>query len=515
MTADASHCEVALPHGGRLRGRIEEGLHVYRGIPYAEPPFGALRWLAPQPCAPWAGVRHALDFAPAAPQLPRVARADTPMVGGADCLALNIWAPSGRASAPAAGWPVMVWVHGGGFFRGAASDPLYDGASWARDGVVFVSVQYRLGMDGFAQLPGTPSNRGLLDLVLALQWVQQHIALWGGDAGCVTVFGQSAGAGAVCCLLGMPSAQGLLQRAILQSPSIACQTPDEADAACRAVAELAGAAPCVQALGDIALPRLLYGVHQLAVDPALRQRMGLGGRQLFPLRPVVDGDVLPAAPLQAMAQQWAASPARARQLQVLVGSNADEMRLYHLPTGLWDNATPAQAGAFAKDADLPDSLVQAYRASLHGGHASAGALLSALQADYYYRAPALAIARLAASHTGGAHRYSFDWHSPQWQGRLGAAHGVELPLVFGNLQAPQGLEFTGPHPPRALSGAMHQAWVAFARSGNPGWPAYSPVQPWTMRFGETVACTERPDDDLLARHPQVQASDTFTGSGRP
>lgn len=495
MTGIAGHHEVTLAHGGRLRGCVQAGLHMFKGIRYAQAPFGPLRFQAPAPQPAWQGVRDALAFAPAAPQLPRVAHAHTPVVGGPDCLALNIWAPADTEGP----LPVMVWVHGGGFFRGAASDPLYDGAAWARQGVVFVSVQYRLGIDGFLHIPGAPANRGLLDIVAALQWVRQHIGAWQGDAERVTVFGQSAGAGALACLLGMTQAPGLFQRAILQSPSVACQTLEEAAAAREAVAALAEVAPDRAALAQAPLPAVLHAVHRLAVDPALRRRMGLGGRQFFPLRPVVDGEVLNAPPLQAMQQCWAAQPAQARALQILVGSNADEMRLYHLPTGLWDNATAAHVDGFTQDAGLPPELVAAYRAQIAGGHATPGALLAALQADYYYRAPALGIARLAARFAGGAHRYSFEWPSPQAGGRLGAAHAVELPFVFGNLAAPQGLEFTGPQPPAALSQAMQQAWVRFAAGGEPGagWPAFTGSQPWTMRFGASVACTAQPDDALL------------------
>lgn len=493
MTGIAGHHEVTLAHGGCLRGCVQAGLHMFKGIRYAQAPFGPLRFQAPVPQPAWQGVRDALAFAPAAPQLPRVAHAHTPVVGGPDCLALNIWAPADRAGP----LPVMVWVHGGGFFRGAASDPLYDGAAWARQGVVFVSMQYRLGIDGFLHMPGAPANRGLLDIVAALRWVQQHIAAWGGDAGQVTVMGQSAGAGALACLLGMPQTLGLFQRAILQSPSVACQTLQESAAAREAVAALAGVAPQLDALAHAPLAAVLQAVHRLAIDPALRRRLGLGGRQFFPLRPVVDGEVLSAPPLQAMHRCWAAHPGQASALRVLVGSNADEMRLYHVPTGLWDDATPSHVDAFAQDAELPAALVAAYRTSVDGGRATPGALLAALQADHYYRVPALGIARLAARWAGGTHRYSFEWPSPQARGRLGAAHAVELPFVFANLDTPQGLEFTGAQPPVALSETMHRAWAQFAVSGDPGWPAFTDTQSWTMRFGSPPFCTDQPEDALL------------------
>ena len=225
MTAGAAEPQVMLAHGGQLRGLWEGGVRVFRGMPYAQAPRGALRFAAPLPVSPWSGVRDATAFAPMAPQLARSARAGAPMLGGDDCLAVNVWAPTAE---PGAHLPIMVWVHGGGFFRGAASEPLYDGAALARRGVVVVSVQYRLGIDGFMHFEGeehaAPANRGLLDLLMALQWVRDHIHAWGGDAGRTTVFGQSAGAGALACLMGMPASRGLFQRAILQSPSAVSYT---------------------------------------------------------------------------------------------------------------------------------------------------------------------------------------------------------------------------------------------------------------------------------------------------
>ena len=484
MTTHAAP-RVTLPHGGQLQGAWDRGVRVFRGVRYAQAPHGALRFAAPSVVLPWSGVRDATAFAPVAPQLARNAGADTPMLGGDDCLAANVWAPPAE---PGARWPVMVWVHGGGFFRGSASEPLYDGASFARQGVVFVSLQYRLGIDGFLHFEGeahaAPANRGLLDLLAGLQWVRDHIAAWDGDPARTTVFGQSAGAGALACLLGMRASRGLCQRAILQSPSVACQTLPEAAAARRAVAALVGVEPSLAALGAAPRPAVLHAVHRLAADPALRQQHGLGSRNFFPLRPVIDGQVLAAPPLQALAQQWAA---QAADLQVLVGSNAEEMRLYHVPGGAIDRVTEAQVRAFVQDVGLESDAVQALRASLPPAQQTPGELLCLLQSDFYYRVPAQRIATLAGRWVRSAHRYEFGWPSPQWRGRLGAAHGVELPFVFGNLHTPQGLELTGPAPPRALAEAMHQSWVAFARRGDPGWAPRAGAEPPVRHFGAALS----------------------------
>lgn len=463
MTAPRPAPEVALPHGGRLRGAWLGDLRVFRGVRYACAPCGDLRFAAPVAEPPWQGLREATQAAPPSPQWPR---AGSGMLGAPDCLRLNIWAPQ---AAPGAGLPVMVWVHGGGFFRGSAGDPLYDGASFARQGLVFVSIQYRLGVDGFAHVPGAPPNRGLLDQLAALRWVQDCIAAWGGDPAQVTVFGQSAGAGAIACLMGMPDSRGLWQRAILQSPSVACQTPDEARTALHAIAALAGTAPTRDALALVPQERLLQAVHQLAADAALRSAHGIGSRHFFPLRPVIDGQLLRTEPLQALAQAWQAQPPA---LQLMVGHNAEEMRLYHVPGQALERLTQADLQAFADDAGLPPEPPADHP----------GERLCALQSRYYYAEPARRLAEMACQHARSAHRYVFEWRSPQWSGRLGAAHGVELPFVFDSLASATGRELAGTCPPPALARRMHDAWARFALTGDPGWPRHAGPAPWTESF---------------------------------
>ena len=199
---------------GTVQGRHEDGLAVFRGIPFARPPVGALRFQAPQPAEPWAGTRDASEFGAPPPQ-PQGRMVSAPPGAGDpdDWLTVNVWSPSPGA----ARLPVLVWIYGGAYVAGASSAPGYDGSALARRGVVVVSFNYRLGMEGWAQLTGAPANRGLLDQVAALRWVQDNIAAFGGDPGQVTVFGESAGGGSVASLLAMDTAAGLFQRAILQS----------------------------------------------------------------------------------------------------------------------------------------------------------------------------------------------------------------------------------------------------------------------------------------------------------
>src|ERR1700753_1199779 len=199
---------------GAVRGRLEDGLTVFRGIPFAQPPVGALRFQAPRPAEPWDGTRDALEFGAPPPQPQGRVVSAPPGAGDPDSwLTINVWSPDLTAG----GLPVLVWIYGGAYVAGASSGRAYDGTVLARRGVVVVSFNYRLGMEGFAQLTGAPANRGLLDQVAALRWVQDNSAGFGGDPGQVTVFGESAGAGSVASLLAMPPAAGLFQRAIVQS----------------------------------------------------------------------------------------------------------------------------------------------------------------------------------------------------------------------------------------------------------------------------------------------------------
>ncbi|MDA8455699.1 carboxylesterase family protein [Acidovorax sp. GBBC 3334] len=477
MTADAAAC-VRLSHGGGLRGSRLGSLAVFRGIPYARAPREALRFEAPQPADPWTGPRDATAFAPVPPQWPRRGGEDARMLGALDCLALNVWTPEPREGA---GLPVMVWIPGGGFMRGGASDPLYDGAAFARQGIVFVSVQYRIGVDGFMHFGDeAPANRGLLDQLAALRWVRDHIAAFGGDPGRVTAFGESAGAGSIACLMGMDTAQGLFRRAILQSPSVACQTEHDAEVARRAVARLLDVQPTLGGVAGAPLRDVLYAVHRLAGDAALRERHGISRRNFFPLRPVVDGRVLAQAPLEALRRQWAA---RRSPLQVLVGSNAEEMRLYHVPDGAIERITDDEVAAFMDDVGLPVAARATYGPmAVRQGAVHPGEMLCAMQSDYYYRVPARRIASLAAERGMAAYAYELEWRSPQWNGQLGAAHGVDLPFVFGNLHTSTGRELTGAQAPQALADAMQGAWVRFVHGGHPGWPAHRPGAPWLQHF---------------------------------
>jgi para-nitrobenzyl esterase len=446
---------------------LDDGVHVFQGIPYAAAPIGANRFREPQPPVPWTGVRDAFAYGPTAPKAPYAAPFDVLLaevdIPGEEYLNLNVWTPdtSGRA-------PVMVFIHGGAFSNGTSAGPVYDGANFARRGVVLVTLNYRLGVEGFGFLPGVPANLGLQDQVAALTWVRDHIAGFGGDPDRVTVFGQSAGAMGIGALLAMPAAAGLFHRAILQSGAAHhAITPATARLMTGAAAERLGVAPTREAFGDIPMDRLLAVQQQLRAevsadpDPA---KWGEVALYMMPFEPVIDGTVLPADPRAATVD-----------VELLVGSNSEEFNLYIVPTGLIDlipeSAVHFAATCYGLD---PDDVSAAY------GPGKPGDILSRVTTDWFWRIPAI---RLAESATKTAYMYEFAVPSPEFHGRLGACHAAELPFVFDNLAGTELRGLLGPTPPQQVADAMHAAWIAFATTGDPGWRAYDRQTRTTMRFG--------------------------------
>lgn len=463
---------------GAVRGsRSPDGVVSFLGIPYAAPPFGDRRFRAPEPPEPWAGTRDATAYGPTAPHAPYAPPFDALIpdgdIPGEDCLGLNIWTP---APEPEAGLPVMVWLHGGAFTNGSGSAPAYDGSAFARDGVVLVTLDYRLGADGFLHLPGVPDNRGLLDQLAALRWIRANIASFGGDPDQVTVFGESAGAMGIGVLLATGRARGLFRRAILQSG--ACHHFLRPSSAALITARLAGKLgidPTPEAFASVPLPRLLPAQAELRAEVGARPDPALWGEavlNMMPFEPVAAELPLPGPDCG---------------VDLLVGSNREEYRLFLVPTDRLDAFTEPRLRAMAAAYGLdPDKALPLYRATRPG--ASPGELLDAVATDWFYRIPAV---RLAES-VPGSHLYEFAWRSPRFGGRLGACHALELGFVFDRLHEPSYAPMLGTHPPQALADAMHGAWVSFAKTGDPGWPAYDTVTRTTRVFAEEPALEDDP-----------------------
>ncbi|GAA2573465.1 carboxylesterase/lipase family protein [Pseudonocardia hydrocarbonoxydans] len=472
---------VVKTRSGEVRGTVAPGVAAFLGIPYAAAPSGPLRFREPAPVPPWEGVRDATEHGPTAPApgypAPFSDLLPVVRVPGEEILNLDVWTPDPSAT----GLPVMVWIHGGAFVNGSNSIPVYDGSAFARDGVVLVSVNYRLGAEGFLHLPDAPPNRGLLDQVAALRWVRDEIAAFGGDPDAVTVFGESAGAMSVGALLAMPSARGLFRRAILQSGAahhaLGAATASKVTGY---LAEDVGVEPTAAGFAAVPPVRLVAGQQALSAQAATQPdpaRWGEITLNAMVFEPVVDGEVLPALPIEAVAAGAGAD------VELLVGSNRDEHRFFLVPTGAADRVTDAALAAVAGAYRLPDGALDAYRAERPGD--PPGLVLADVMSDWFFRIPAL---RLAEA-TGRAHVYEFDWVTPVLDGRLGSCHALELGFVFDTLAA--ATDLGGGDAPQELATQMHAAWVAFARTGDPGWPPYTQGRA-VRRFGDVVETVADP-----------------------
>jgi carboxylesterase 2/para-nitrobenzyl esterase len=479
---------------GKLRGHLSDGVASFKGVAFAAPPFGANRLREPHPVRPWNGVRGALEFGPKPPQAaypPGIREVLAEVVEpGEDCLTLNVW----TADLGSARQPVMVWIPGGMFeFHATGGTRYYDGSRFARDGVVCVTIGYRVGAEGFLYLNDGIANLGLLDQIVALHWVQENIAAFGGDASNVTIFGESAGAMSVATLLAMPRAKGLFRRAIVQSGNAPHVTSAAtAERIGRRLAELIGVEATRDAIAATSPGRLLQAQAKMREDLFARPDPAFWGEVALtdlPWAPTVDGDTLPERPIEAVRRGAAAD------VDLLVGSNVDETRLFLLPDAI-DRITEADLSAGAAAYGLPPEGLRAYRRA--DPSASAGDLFSKVRTDWYWRLPAV---RFADAHAAGAraatYMYEFAWPSPQMGGRLGAAHGVEMPFVFDTLGF--GTEpMLGRNPPQSLADEMHRAWVSFATLGDCGWPRYDPVRRPTMRFAATSSVVQDPLREQLA-----------------
>ncbi len=481
MSVAAGNLVVTTRHG-QLRGQVTEGVAAFKGIPYAAPPFGPNRFQPPQPPQAWDGVRDALAYGAVPPQ-PRYVPPFDQLLGdqghaGEDCLNLNVWTPHPSRDR----LPVMVWIHGGAFHRGSGALATYDGGRFARDGVVCVTINYRLGADGFLYLGEGIANRGLLDQIAALEWVQENIKAFGGDPARVTIFGESAGAFSVATLLSMPRAQGLFQQGIAQSGAAQhTSSVPTAQMIGRNLAEKLGVAPTMTSIGAVPLERLVAAQAELSMELALRPdpaRWGEVATNGMMFEPVVDGEVVPAPPIERIVAGAGAG------VDLMVGTTTEEWRFFLVPGGAIDLVTDDRLVTTARVMGLDvERALRVYRTSRP--QATPGDLLGALITDWFFRIPAIRLAEAHARNGGSPYVYEFAWRSPLFNGRFGAAHAVEIGFVFDNLGREGAMTLAGDAPPQALADAMHRAWVAFATSGAPGWSPYDADERSVMRFDGT------------------------------
>lgn len=494
---------------GKVEGTERGDVCVFRGVPFARPPVGDLRFRAPRPLDSWSGVRDTTSVGPRAMQVPN--RAFEALFGrppkqppiDEDCLNLNVWTP-GLEGGPR---PVMVWIHGGGFTIGAGSEPLYNGRFLASRGdVVVVTINYRLGAFGFLYMPdfadrdGEPcTNFGMLDQVAALEWVRDEIAAFGGDPGNVTLFGESAGAMSIGALMASPRASGLFRRAILQSGAAHnALSIDQAQANTAGLAEALGLEELTAArLRTIPAEDILRA--QSSLEASDREKTREGQAMGLRFQPVFDGYFLREKPIDAI------RAGLSKDVSLLIGTMAEEWKLFAaMSPGLAkiseDEAARWIGWLVSSDGDAGRgrAMLQAYRDARKAGGETTETfeLFAAVQTDYMFRIPADRLAEAQAAHLPQVFAYRFDWRSPIADGALGACHALDLPFVFGTHRLVPAFVGEGPDAD-ALATTVGDAWVAFARTGNPStdalhWPAFDAESRNTMILDRECRVQERP-----------------------
>ncbi len=453
--ADAPAGPTVTVTGGRIQGVVEDGVAVYRGIPFAAPPVGPRRWKPPQHVIPWNGVKPAMAFGPACLQGGRTPAND--QVQSEDCLTLNVWTP---AASPADRLPVMVWIHGGAFTQGSARAPLYSGASFAGQGVVFVSIQYRLGRFGFFAHPAISAedpnllrgNYGIMDQVAALEWVRDNIQVFGGDARNVTIFGESAGGISVNALMATPAANGLFEKAISESGfghtvGITLETAEARGAAFARAHGITGT--------GLAAAAALRALPADAVLTPPAPASGGGGDAAALPYPIVDGRLL----LDQIARTFAHGDQA--NVPYLAGGNSDEASLF-------PQARNRPQAVFDRTGDAARA-----RALYVTGNRDEGLAALDLVTDMQVTEPVRYLGRLMARIGQRAYGYYFSYLPPDRRaGAPGVPHGGELRYVFGRLRP------ADPPEAKTISRDISAAWVAFARTGSPtipGGPDWEPI----------------------------------------
>ena len=488
VVRDLERTETVQTSNGPIRGYREDGLHVFKGVRYAAPPLGALRFQPPQRPKPWTEVADTVGLGAPAIQVGVEpgditggrSGGDPPAPGqpgtDEDCLFINVWTPALTGARP-----VMVWLHGGGFANGSGGAAMYDGANLARRGdVVTVTVNHRLNVFGYlhlGELGGHPSSgqAGMLDIVLVLEWVRDNIAAFGGDPANVTIFGESGGGAKVSMLQAMPGAHGLFHRAIIQSgPGLRAVSTSAATRNAKAFLDQLGVAP-----GDLGKLESLSAkeIQDAAAAASAEGPMGGG------FSPCIDGIALPRDPFTPDA------PAISAAVPVMIGTNKDEATLFLRSHPKWNQFTDDDVDERAKQAvgEKGPALVAALRAAFPDY--SPTHLVCAVQTVTGMWQGSITLAeRKAAQHAGPVYMYVLTWETPAARGSLRSPHALEIPLVFDNVEKARSFVGRVGDEPQVMAEQMAEAWLAFARSGDPNtadlptWPTYDAATRATMVF---------------------------------
>jgi para-nitrobenzyl esterase len=476
---------INLPEGV-AEGVADSGVRRFYSLPYAAPMTSERRFRRPDPPLPWEGVRDATRPGPRAPQSPTPpADIDVePLMGppgpeGGDYLTLNVFAPENADGLR----PVMVFIHGGSFVAGAKDAAAYDGSAFARDGVVCVVINYRLGIEGFLPIEGAPTNLGLRDMIAALEWVRTNIALFGGDPANVTLFGESGGAFCTAALMASPLAQGLFHRAICQSGHIfVSRDLAVMQRLLKRLARRLRIRPDRAGFLSVDIDRML-AAQAWVMRPSLwfDMRDQEGRDPSFGITrflPVHGDDVLPEPAIEALGK------GAGREIDLLIGANSEEANLFFVPGGVRDKIGRWAVLYFIGRA-VPRARAALRAYGLDSKGAKPGRVLARAMTDLMFRWMAR---RTAELHQGRSYVYEFDWRSPALEGELGAAHAVELPFVFDTLACASGERgLLGASPPQTLADSIHRLWIDFATNGAAPWPQYSSVQRQVYSLSKGVA----------------------------
>ena len=495
---NASNNVVVKTEAGSVRGQVTSGISIFKNIPYAAAPVGIYKFAAPAKHPAWEGTRDAIQTGPTAPY-PQPKEGDIEdkitfpgWVKGDDFLTANVWTPEVNGN----GLPVIVYIHGGAFVLGASDVPLFDGTNFAKKGVVLVSFNYRMGIEGFLKIKGVPSNLGIRDQIAALKWVQNNIAAFGGDKNNVTLYGESAGAISVGVLLTSPATEGLFKRAIMQSGSgQAVLSGQQADRIAQQYAK-------TLRIQNTRADYMKFSPEELlASQPKVNPKMvkletedfpdPSGGVSLY--FPFIDGDIIPKMPV--INARNGAGGSR----ELLIGYNTDEMNYFLVPTGLLKKIkfNVVLNLAVKKVHPAPSALITVYKKAYP--NKNLGELFSAILTSYQAQVPSI---RFANAHAGfgKTYMYEFAWRSSVANGTYGAYHGLALPFVFNNLDIATGEKgmVGAAGAPAELADKMQNAWVQFAKTGNPGWDAYDKTDRKTILINTTWKLEKKPHEKVLA-----------------
>lgn len=463
---------------GKVQGYNEKGVEVYKGIPYAEPPIGDLRFSPPVVKKHWDGVLEAKEYGPFAFQgytmLEEYFGKLEPE--SEDCLYLNIWTPAADNERR----PVMFWIHGGAFIMGGGGDVIYDGSTLAKRGdVVVVTVNYRLGAFGYSYIPGVTTNVGQLDQIMALEWVRDNIEKFGGDPGNVTIFGESAGGYAVLTLSAMPAAKGLFHRVIAQSAPFI--NPEVSEKHTKALMRMLKIKK-----GDIEAFRKIPPEEIIDTQNKYLEKVN----SAMEFRPLIDGETLPIHPLKVF------ESGDCSNLDFMIGTNLDEAKMFTAMGG--EPFTDPEKAIlmflvmFGIDATSSARMYETYKQAREGNLSTDPKdIADAIITDFMFRIPTIRFLEAQFKHQKNTYNYLFTWESPGMDGQLGACHALELPFVFNTLNL-EGMEnFSGQGPEaELLSQKIMDAWIAFARTGNPNheglpeWQTYDIEKRATMCLGK-------------------------------